>query len=58
MEMRGIEMMTIVFRSNMKPKVIENITIKSKKSIDLWMTTFGLFVICFKSTSIPAKNMR
>jgi len=58
MDIRGIEIITMVFKLNINPKIIEKITIRSKKSMDFWITILGLFVICFKSTSIPAKNIK
>jgi hypothetical protein len=58
MEIRGIEIMVIVLRRNIIPSVIENSDIKAMKRIALCMTFFGLLVICFKSTSIPARNIR
>ena len=58
MEIRGIEMIVIILRRNIIPRAMENIDIKVIKRIAFCMTFFGLFVICFRSTSIPARNIR
>jgi len=58
MDISGIEIITIACKSKTNPNTIEKMTIKNKNSIDFCMTILGLFVICFKSTSMPAKNMR
>ena len=57
-DISGIEIITIACRSKINPNIIEKMTMKSKNSMDFCITILGLFVICFKSTSIPAKNMR
>ncbi len=58
MEISGIEMIVMVLRWNRIPDETEKKAMSPRKSMELRMIALGLWVICFRSTSIPARNIR